>query len=124
MMLLQDEEREADVDKPQQNEPRNADVMQDETMSVTTTDCSDTKLSSTTRQHEKLYTAEGILDPRKRRAEKKRRKANRLGRTNDMDADYDFKVDYNMRDAPSDDGDNTDGEITSDGKKESMVSVE
>jgi nuclear GTP-binding protein len=120
-MLLQDEEK---SDNPQQKEPSDADLMQDETMSVAKTDCSETKLSRTTRQHEKLYTAEGILDPRKRRAEKKRRKANRLGRTSVMDADYDFKVDYNMRDALSDDGDNTDGEGTSDGEKESMAGVE
>ncbi|XP_042421519.1 guanine nucleotide-binding protein-like NSN1 [Zingiber officinale] len=52
-------------------------------------------------QNNKLYTAEGILDPRKRRAEKKRRKANRVNITNEMDADYDFKVDYRMADLPS-----------------------
>lgn len=48
------------------------------------------------KQNEKLYTAEGILDPHKRRAdEKKRRKAVlKASRTNAMDADYDFKIDY------------------------------
>ncbi|XP_074570083.1 guanine nucleotide-binding protein-like NSN1 [Curcuma longa] len=52
-------------------------------------------------QNDKLYTAEGILDPRKRRAEKKRQKAKKANITNEMDADYDFKVDYRMEDLPS-----------------------
>ncbi|RLN40700.1 guanine nucleotide-binding protein-like NSN1 [Panicum miliaceum] len=60
------------------------------------------KASSTSTQHDKLYTAEGILDPRKRKAEKKRRKANKFSMLNDMDEDYDFKVDYQMKDAAAD----------------------
>lgn len=63
--------------------------------------------SGVSRQNDKLYTAEGILDPRKRRAQKKQRKANKLNRLNEMDADYDFKVDYRMKDLGSD------GEINS-----------
>ncbi|KAK4785003.1 hypothetical protein SAY86_001692 [Trapa natans] len=44
-------------------------------------------------QNEKLYTAEGILNPKIKRAEKKRRKkAKSAGEA--MDEDYDFKVDY------------------------------
>lgn len=58
--------------------------------------------SASSSQNEKLYTAEGILDPRKRRAEKKRRKANKHENSNEMDTDYDFKVDYRMKDRPSD----------------------
>ncbi|MQM05004.1 hypothetical protein Taro_037805 [Colocasia esculenta] len=54
----------------------------------------ETKSNSSSRQNDKLYTAEGILDPRKRRAEKKRRKAQKSNLLNAMDADYDFKVDY------------------------------
>ncbi|ONM06825.1 Guanine nucleotide-binding protein-like NSN1 [Zea mays] len=57
------------------------------------------KPATASTQNDKLYTAEGILDPRKRKAEKKRRKANRFSVLNDMDADYDFKVDYQMEDA-------------------------
>ncbi|SPT16253.1 unnamed protein product [Triticum aestivum] len=61
-------------------------------------------------QHDKLYTAEGILDPRKKKAEKKRRKGNKFSVLNDMDADYDFKVDYQMKDAsPADDEDGDGG---------------
>ena len=60
------------------------------------------KTTSGTTQHDKLYTAEGILDPRKRKAEKKRRKANKFSALSDMDADYDFKVDYQMQDAAAD----------------------
>ncbi|CAN6297737.1 unnamed protein product [Urochloa humidicola] len=60
------------------------------------------KAASASTQHDKLYTAEGILDPRKRKAEKKRRKANKFSVLSDMDADYDFKVDYQMEDAAID----------------------
>lgn len=118
-MLLQDEEEDNDGDKQVQDEPSGSDVMQDEAMSVASMDRPETKMNSKTRQHEKLYTEEGILDPRKRRAEKKRRKTNRVSKANDMDADYDFKVDYNMKDAPSEDGDDA-----SDDEKESMAGVE
>ncbi|XP_051186141.1 guanine nucleotide-binding protein-like NSN1 [Lolium perenne] len=61
------------------------------------------KATSGNTQHDKLYTAEGILDPRKKKAEKKRRKGNKFSVLNDMDADYDFKVDYQMKDADVDD---------------------
>lgn len=55
------------------------------------------------RQNEKLYTAEGILNPKRQRAEKKKRKkASKLASNDDMDADYDFKVDYKNRGAPMD----------------------
>lgn len=61
----------------------------------------ESKAKPSSNQNDKLYTAEGILDPRKRRAEKKRRKANKVSITNEMDADYNFKVDYRMADLPS-----------------------
>ncbi|EEF41261.1 guanine nucleotide-binding protein-like NSN1 [Ricinus communis] len=44
------------------------------------------------RQNEKLYTAEGMLNTKMKRAEKKRRK--KAGKVDAMDGDYDFKVDY------------------------------
>ncbi|CAK7349360.1 unnamed protein product [Dovyalis caffra] len=44
------------------------------------------------RQNEKLYAAEGILNTKMKRAEKKRRK--KAAKVDTMDADYDFKVDY------------------------------
>ncbi|KAG0460096.1 hypothetical protein HPP92_023224 [Vanilla planifolia] len=57
----------------------------------------DRTINSTSRQNDKLYEAEGILDPRKVKAEKKKkRKAQKMSM---MDADYDFKVDYHMKDA-------------------------
>ncbi|KAF9602243.1 hypothetical protein IFM89_025953 [Coptis chinensis] len=70
------------------------------------------------RQNEKLYTAEGILNPRLQKAEKKKRKKASKSSTNDaMDADYDFKVDYRNKasamdvadegDEGEDDADNT-----------------
>lgn len=64
---------------------------------------------SASTQHDKLYTAEGILDPRKRKAEKKPSKGNKFSVLNDMDADYDFKVDYQMKDAPANDKDDSNG---------------
>lgn len=57
---------------------------------------------STSAQNDKLYTAEGILDPRKKRAEKKRRKSQNTSAANSMDADYDFTVDYHMEEAEPD----------------------
>lgn len=44
------------------------------------------------RQNEKLYSAEGILNTKMKRAEKKRRK--KAAKVDTMDGDYDFKVDY------------------------------
>ncbi|TKV92678.1 hypothetical protein SEVIR_9G175800v4 [Setaria viridis] len=74
------------------------------------------KASSASTQHDKLYTAEGILDPRKRKAEKKRRKANKFSVLNDIDEDYDFKVDYQMKDAAADGEDDESNEAAADGK--------
>jgi nuclear GTP-binding protein len=68
-------------------------------------DVNESKVISAITQNDKLYAAEGILDPRKRKAEKKRRKANKFSVLNKMDEDYDFKVDYQMKDAPADDED-------------------
>ncbi|KAL2326615.1 hypothetical protein Fmac_025673 [Flemingia macrophylla] len=52
--------------------------------------------SATSRQNEKLYTADGMLNTKKRLAEKKKRKKAKkaLGSSDPMDGDYDFKVDY------------------------------
>lgn len=47
------------------------------------------------RQNEKLYDAEGILNTKMKRAEKKRRKkASKSSSVDAMDDDYDFKVDF------------------------------
>ncbi|CAL4936025.1 unnamed protein product [Urochloa decumbens] len=74
------------------------------------------KATNASTQHDKLYTAEGILDPRKRKAEKKRRKANKFSVLSDMDADYDFKVDYQMQDAAADGEDDESNEAPADDK--------
>ncbi|CAL4927411.1 unnamed protein product [Urochloa decumbens] len=74
------------------------------------------KATSASTQHDKLYTAEGILDPRKRKAEKKRRKGNKFSALSDMDADYDFKVDYQMQDAAADGEDDESNEAPADDK--------
>lgn len=47
------------------------------------------------RQNKKLYTAEGILNPKTKKAEKKRRKKETKSTPMDVaDGDYDFKIDY------------------------------
>ncbi|XP_062078866.1 guanine nucleotide-binding protein-like NSN1 [Humulus lupulus] len=47
------------------------------------------------KQNEMLYTAEGIFNPKLKKAEKKRKKkATKLTQGDSMDDDYDFKVDY------------------------------
>ncbi|KAJ9176560.1 hypothetical protein P3X46_011862 [Hevea brasiliensis] len=48
--------------------------------------------TTTSRQNEKLYAVEGILNTKMKRAEKKRRK--KAAKVDAMDDDYDFKVDY------------------------------
>lgn len=83
-------------------------------------DTAEAKSSSNHRQNEKLYTAEGILDPRVRRAEKKRRKARKASL---MDADYDFKVDYVKKTTADDEEDDNDSDDHIDGEA-SMSGVE
>ncbi|RWR81169.1 guanine nucleotide-binding-like protein NSN1 [Cinnamomum micranthum f. kanehirae] len=77
--------------------------------------------STNSRQHDKLYSAEGILDPRVRRAEKKRRKA-RKGSM--MDADYDFKVDYAGKGATADGNEDEDGDGGDDNESDDQVGGE
>lgn len=61
------------------------------------------------RQNDKLYSAEGILDPRVRRAEKK--KTRKARKSAEMDADYDFKVDFfGKQPAPGSEDDDDGGE--------------
>ncbi|CAN4098074.1 unnamed protein product [Withania somnifera] len=51
--------------------------------------------SVSSRQNKKLYTEEGMLNTKLKKAEKKRRKKDKASTTSDMmDGDYDFKVDY------------------------------
>ncbi|AQK64335.1 Guanine nucleotide-binding protein-like NSN1 [Zea mays] len=80
-------------------------------------DSGGSKAASASTQNDKLYTAEGVLDPRKSKAEKKRRKASRPSALNDMDADYDFKVDYRMEDGGSE-GAHADDEDGGDGSED------
>ncbi|KAF8402069.1 hypothetical protein HHK36_013021 [Tetracentron sinense] len=62
--------------------------------------------TANSRQNEKLYSAEGILNTRIQKAEKKkRRKANKSSSRDAMDADYDFKVDYAKKESTMDTSD-------------------
>ncbi|WCJ38107.1 Guanine nucleotide-binding protein-like NSN1 [Euphorbia peplus] len=51
--------------------------------------------SASSKQNEKLYAAEGMLNPKIKRAEKKRRK--KEAKVDSMDDDYDFKVDFRKK---------------------------
>lgn len=96
-----DEQMLEDNVEPKQVEHKETNQV-DEPMTTDERDSGEAKANANSRQNDKLYTAEGILDPRKRRAEKKQRKANKQNLLNQMDADYDFKVDFQMKDVPSD----------------------
>ncbi|KAH0635140.1 hypothetical protein KY290_037049 [Solanum tuberosum] len=59
--------------------------------------------SASSRQNEKLYGEEGMLNTKQKKAEKKRRKKDKPSTASDMDGDYDFKVDYIKKDSAMDD---------------------
>ncbi|XP_072973499.1 guanine nucleotide-binding protein-like NSN1 isoform X2 [Typha angustifolia] len=111
-----DEQMQEEDDMKQSDIPESV----DEPMACVSKDQTEIKPSGGSRQNEKLYTAEGILDPHKRRAEKKRRKAKKANLLNEMDADYDFKVDYKMKDPGEAD---TAGEDENDNRDESDEKV-
>lgn len=60
--------------------------------------------SAASRQNEKLYAADGMLNTKLRRAEKKKRKkAKKASSSSDpMDGDYNFKTDYFQKGASMD----------------------
>ncbi|PWA83092.1 GTP-binding family protein [Artemisia annua] len=74
---------------------------EDESMVETDSVAEATVKNPTIRQNEKLYTAEGVLNTRLRKAEKKRRKkANKIASMEEdssMDGDYNVKVDNNVK---------------------------
>jgi len=68
--------------------------------------------TATSKQNEKLYAVEGMLNTKLKRAEKKRRKkADKLNSEDAMDDDYDFKVDYANKGSSMDAGDQIIGEV-------------
>lgn len=72
---------------------------EDEIMDADEEETGKTKVKNTSsKQNEKLYDAEGMLNTRKQRADKKKRKkASKQASSEDAmdaDGDYDFKVDY------------------------------
>ncbi|XP_047183068.1 guanine nucleotide-binding protein-like NSN1 [Vigna umbellata] len=60
--------------------------------------------SAASRQNEKLYAADGMLNTKLRRAEKKKRKKDKKASASSdpMDGDYDFKTDYFQKEASMD----------------------
>lgn len=64
--------------------------------------------TATGRQNEKLYSAEGILNTKLKKAEMKRRK--KAKKVDAMDDDYDFKVDYFKKGSAMDDGNTSEEE--------------
>ncbi|KAK1302899.1 hypothetical protein QJS10_CPB12g00233 [Acorus calamus] len=65
----------------------------DEQMASVDGDALEAKGNTSSRQNDKLYTAEGILNPHARRAAKKKRKALKSAKANEMDAEYDIEGD-------------------------------
>ncbi|KAI7726060.1 hypothetical protein M8C21_004731 [Ambrosia artemisiifolia] len=66
--------------------------------------------NSSSRQNEKLYAAEGVLNTKLRKAEKKRRKkANKIA---SMDADFDLKGDNTKNESAMDVGDEGDDDVS------------
>lgn len=70
--------------------------------------------SASSRQNEKLYGEEGMLNTKQKKAEKKKRKKDKPSTASDMDGDYDFKVDYIKKDSAMDDADEV---VATDGSK-------
>lgn len=69
----------------------------DQSMAVEVDDAGKAKVktaTNTSRQNEKLYAAEGMLNTKKKKAEKKMRKKAKSASADAMEDDYDFKVDY------------------------------
>lgn len=73
--------------------------------------------TAASRQNEKLYAEEGMLNTKLRRAEKKKRKKANKAASDAMDGDYDFKVDYFQKgtamDADGSEGEDDDNEPNS-----------
>ncbi|KAM5563139.1 guanine nucleotide-binding protein-like NSN1 [Rosa sericea] len=65
--------------------------------------------TKTSRQNEKLYAAEGMLNTKKKKAEKKMRKKAKSASADAMEDDYDFKVDYIKKGSAMDVGDGIGG---------------
>lgn len=64
----------------------------------------ETKLKNTrSKQNEKLYDAEGVLNPKQKKAEKKKQKkaikSAPMEENDSMEGDYDFKVDYTKKES-------------------------
>ncbi|KAI5414633.1 hypothetical protein KIW84_040203 [Lathyrus oleraceus] len=97
--MLEDNEH---VTLPKQDEAPDkvADNDEDESMEYDKDDVSKDKgKTASSKQNEKLYTVDGILNPKLKRAEKKKKKkANKAGSSDPMDGHYDFKVDYFKKD--------------------------
>ncbi|CAN8260193.1 unnamed protein product [Cochlearia groenlandica] len=98
-----------DGSKTQTEEEPELDSDDDESMGKEEEETVKTKeKSETSRQNEKLYVAESMLNTKKQKAEKKRRKKEKKAAAGEdpMDGDYDFKVDYAKKKASDmDEGD-------------------
>ncbi|KAL3620524.1 Guanine nucleotide-binding protein-like nsn1 [Castilleja foliolosa] len=73
--------------------------------------------SSSSKQNEKLYAEEGMLNAKIKKAEKKRRKKDNKSSAmeHDLNEDYDFKVDYGMKDSAMDTGNEDDTDTAGEG---------
>ncbi|XP_058100438.1 guanine nucleotide-binding protein-like NSN1 [Magnolia sinica] len=102
-------------------QPQEANQEEEQPMACDDKDATGIKSKTIGKQNDKLYMAEGILDPRVRRAEKKRRKARKASM---MDADYDFKVDYVRKAVDKDDNEDGDEDKNDDDDGDGQIGGE
>ncbi|KAI3932799.1 hypothetical protein MKX01_031781 [Papaver californicum] len=78
--------------------------------------------SINSKQNEKLYTAEGMLNPKLNKAEKKKKSASKLASSSSMDEDYDFKVDFAKKavDMEEDEDDESEDELSGEVSKSKL----
>ncbi|GFQ05628.1 guanine nucleotide-binding protein-like nsn1, partial [Phtheirospermum japonicum] len=72
--------------------------------------------SASSKQNEKLYAEDGMLNAKLKKAEKKRRKKDNRSTAmeHDLNEDYDFKVDYSRKDSAMDTGNEDDEAVEDD----------
>lgn len=91
--FFQDDEMQRQPTNEGEGPEDTADMNDDESMGCEDDGKSKVKTAAS-KQNEKLYAEEGMLNTKLRRAEKKKRKKANKATSDAMDGDYDFKVDY------------------------------
>lgn len=110
--MLQDELQPQSTSQSKDSADSENDDSDDESMAEEEDGAGEKKAkTASSRQNEKLYDVVGVLNNKLRKAEKKRRKkaikSSAMG--DDMEGDYNFKVDYVKGDSAMDDAGDEDG---------------